>query len=183
MYKRCVTEQSARRQRELEMGLLSMLKTRRYEDITVSDLCEEMGVPRKSFYRYFSGKDGALFALLDHTLQHQLPIIAADSPMEESLRDYFRFWQEQKPLLDALEKSGLSGLLVQRILALSLADEGIRQYFPADDLSREHMIMFIVSGFMALVIQWHHTGFRETAAQMAQSACGLLAKLAPHTDE
>lgn len=33
MYKRCITEQSARRQRELEQGLLEVMATRRYEDI------------------------------------------------------------------------------------------------------------------------------------------------------
>ena len=68
MYKICQTEQSIRRQRELEAGLLKMLQKRRYEDISVSDLCGELQIPRKSFYRYFSNKDGALMALLDHTL-------------------------------------------------------------------------------------------------------------------
>ena len=68
MYKLCKTEQSAARQRQLEQGLLQAMYTQDYEDISISDLCDRMGVPRKSFYRYFSNKDGALFALLDHTL-------------------------------------------------------------------------------------------------------------------
>ena len=68
MYKLCKTEQSAQRQRQLEEGLLAAMKTKRYEEITISDLCEQMDIPRKSFYRYFSSKDGALHALNDHTL-------------------------------------------------------------------------------------------------------------------
>ena len=68
MYKQCRTEQSASRQRHLEQGLLQMMLKRQFEEISVSDLCEEIGVPRKAFYRYFSGKDGALHALIDHTL-------------------------------------------------------------------------------------------------------------------
>ena len=60
MYKICQTEQSARRQRELEQGLLQLMLRKNYEDISVSDLCEHMALPRKSFYRYFSSKDGAL---------------------------------------------------------------------------------------------------------------------------
>ena len=63
MYKLCRTEQSAQRQRQLEQGLLLAMKTKRYEEITISDLCDQMGIPRKSFYRYFSSKDGALHAL------------------------------------------------------------------------------------------------------------------------
>ena len=66
MYKQCETEQSAARQRRMEQGLLEMMGQKRYEDISVSDLCAFLGVPRKTFYRYFSGKDGALFSLIDH---------------------------------------------------------------------------------------------------------------------
>ena len=51
MYKLCKTEQSAQRQRSLEEGLLTAMKTKRYEEITISDLCSQMGIPRKSFYR------------------------------------------------------------------------------------------------------------------------------------
>ena len=68
MYKLCKTERSANRQRQLEEGLLTAMETTRYDDISVSDLCEQMDIPRKSFYRYFDSKDGALQALIDHTL-------------------------------------------------------------------------------------------------------------------
>ena len=51
MYKLCKTEQSARRQRELEEGLLSAMKLWRYDEITISDLCEQMEIPRKAIYR------------------------------------------------------------------------------------------------------------------------------------
>ena len=68
MYKLCKTEQSARRQRQLEDGLLAAMQNMRYEDISISDLCQQLGIPRKSFYRYFTNKEGALYGLLDHNL-------------------------------------------------------------------------------------------------------------------
>lgn len=68
MYKQCVREQASRRQRTLEQGLLEAMLRQDYEEISVSGLCESMGVPRKSFYRYFDCKDGALYALIDHAL-------------------------------------------------------------------------------------------------------------------
>ena len=52
MYKLCKTEQSARRQKELEQGLLKIMLQSRYEDISVSELCDNLNIPRKSFYRY-----------------------------------------------------------------------------------------------------------------------------------
>ena len=58
MYNLCKTEQSALRQRQIEDTLLSEMAVRRYEGISVSDLCQKSAIPRKAFYRYFSSKEG-----------------------------------------------------------------------------------------------------------------------------
>ena len=68
MYKLCKTEKSASRQQMLESGLLAAMISKPYEEISVSDLCDRLSIPRKAFYRYFSGKEGALLSLIDHTL-------------------------------------------------------------------------------------------------------------------
>ena len=68
MYKICHTAQSVQRQREMEQALLQLMLRKRYEDISISDLCDFIQIPRRAFYRYFSGKDGALYALIDHTM-------------------------------------------------------------------------------------------------------------------
>ena len=97
MYKLCKTEQSARRQRELEQGLLKAMSTCHYDEISVSDLCDQLNIPRKSFYRYFSGKDGALHALIDHTLAgfFETPIesIQHKGMALEELTQTFCFWK------------------------------------------------------------------------------------------
>jgi len=58
------------------MGLLQLMLRKNYEDISVSDLCDHLQIPRKAFYRYFTSKDGALYALIDHTLASffQMPV-------------------------------------------------------------------------------------------------------------
>ena len=99
MYKVCKTEQSARRQRQLEQGLLEMMQHSRYEDISVSDLCDYLEVPRKSFYRYFSSKDGALYALLDHTMMgfFETGIGASGTIPGTQIGDlerFFAFWRQ-----------------------------------------------------------------------------------------
>ena len=68
MYKICHTEESTRRQRILEQGLLDALAKQSYEKIALTDLCQKLGVPRKTFYRYFPTKEDCLLALIDHTL-------------------------------------------------------------------------------------------------------------------
>ena len=125
MYKLCKSEQSAARQRQLELGLLEMMGQKRYDDITVSELCDFLQIPRKSFYRYFSSKDGALHALIDHTMMNYEGFNAVYTPgdrrtPERELQQFFLFWVEHKPLLDALAKSGMSGILVERAMGYSV---------------------------------------------------------------
>ena len=127
MYKLCKTEESARRQRQMEQGLLDMMQTVRYEDITVSDLCQKMNIPRKSFYRYFSGKEGALHGLIDHTMMeyeafsnmHQK---GKKRNLQLELETFFQFWVVHRPLLDALQRSGLSGTMIERAVSYSVSD-------------------------------------------------------------
>ena len=180
MYKLCVSEQSAQRQRELEAGLLSLMQTRRYEDISVSDLCDHLQIPRKSFYRYFSGKDGALHALLDHTPMEYPQTTMPDTPagIQHSVEEYFRFWKGQKPLLDALHRSDLTTLLLHRAILLTVVNGSIAIWrTPEDDtITHEHMVIFTLSGLLSLVIQWHQNGFRESIPRMAASASRLLTK-------
>ena len=183
MYKMCKTEQSARRQRELEEGLLRAMSIHHYDEISVSELCEQMDIPRKSFYRYFSGKDGALHALIDHTLLEfeSFPYymkISEKRTSEKDLERFFRFWKDQKPLLDALERSGISGVLVTRAIDHALSDAGYITRFQHQDerTIREHVTVFGVCGLMSMVLNWHHTGYQMPSREMAVIAVQLLTK-------
>lgn len=180
MYKICITEQSARRQHELEAGLLVAMQTRQYEDISVSDLCDTMNIPRKSFYRYFSSKDGALYALIDHTMMDFTGDFFSSelSATIETLEHFFLFWKQQEPLLSALRRSGLSGMLVQRSIIKAVEDDLVaKQLFrnPEKDIQL-YVVNFLVSGLISLVLQWHIGGFRETPRQLAEIATDILTR-------
>ena len=182
MYKLCKTEQSARRQQEIEEGLLSMMLQHRYEDITVSDLCEKLELPRKSFYRYFGSKEDALLGLLDHRLmkyetQNESSTTTRNPRFTLNLHWFFEFWLKQKDLLDALEFSNLSGILVQRAIHNSRQGE-IFDVAP-DTYSKADVEMstgFIVCGLMSVVLQWHHDGYQQSAREMAESAYKMLSR-------
>jgi len=178
MYKRCVTEQSARRQRELEAGLLVAMGAHQYEDITISDLCDSMDIPRKSFYRYFSSKEGALYALIDHTLAEfsgeffSQELTATISTLER----FFAFWVVHADLLNALSRSGLTGILLQRSITLALDGNLLaKKLIPSESThAQEYAVTFLVSGLISLVMQWHRSGFQEPPRQLATIAARLM---------
>ena len=180
MYKQCRTEQSAARQRQLEQGLLQVMLKRQYEEISVSDLCVEIGVPRKAFYRYFSGKDGALFSMIDRALMDfEIHSTSRELFEPEPPRDYmeqvFVYWTEHRELLDALKKSNLSGLLIQRALDFSRNIDTIPRFMLITDRRlREYGTMFMVCGLMTMIVQWHDDGFSNSTSEMAELTMQLL---------
>lgn len=182
MYKLCKTEQSAARQRQLEQGLLQAMLTQQYEEISISDLCDRLGIPRKSFYRYFSSKDGALAALLDHTLMEFEQSAMWGSKVKSGtaigdLERYFMYWYERRDLLDALERSRLSGMLVERSTSHALHERLMPRYLKGMPVEEQSLALtFAVCGLLAMVIQWHHSGYKQTPAMMAKVATMMLTR-------
>ncbi len=180
MYKLCKSEQSAQRQRQLEEGLLRVMNVTPFEDITISDLCQQLGIPRKSFYRYFSSKDGALHALIDHTLM-EYEHFNSHRPRENrnlarDLETYFLFWLEKKSFLDALMKNGISGMLFERSLQYVSTETVLpnRLFDGEEQRMRQHVISFTICGLMTMMLQWYSDGYKETPAEMAVIAARLL---------
>lgn len=191
MYKLCKTEQSAARQNALEQGLLQCMLLKHYDEISVSDLCDTMEVPRKSFYRYFSGKDGALHALIDHTLMgfegFTLPYRRGENrTLMSELEGFFEFWVVHKPLLDALARSSMSGILIERAITHALSETVMpKRFLPRDTKDmQKHITMFGVCGLMSMVLTWHHEGYVQSPQEMARVAARLLGQpLFPDADD
>ena len=182
MYKQCLTEQSAQRQRQLEQGLLDAMCKHHYDQISVTDLCQQMGIPRKAFYRYFSDKDGALQSLIDHALM-DFDTFSYVNGIDEVgdavyyMEKVFGYWVENKQLLDALAYSGLSGVLIQRAIEYSQRTDSFPAFLtPEDKQMVDYITTFTVCGLMTLMVQWHHDGFHPSSEQMAHLTLRLMSK-------
>lgn len=182
MYKQCRTEQSAVRQRQLEQGLMEAMMKKKYEEISVTDLCVELGIPRKAFYRYFSDKDGALQSLIDHALMDfdSYSYINGIEEGEDALlymEKVFVYWVENKRLLDALQHSGLSGVLIERAIRYAQELDTLPHFLSSmDQRLRNYGTMFAVCGLMTMIVQWHHDGFDPEISQISQVAIRLLSE-------
>lgn len=183
MYKLCKTEQSAARQRQLEAGLLAAMASRRYEDISVSDLCDQLSIPRKSFYRYFASKDGALQALLDHTLMgyegfSSVLRTGGKRSLQQEMEHFFSFWLSHRHFLDVLQRSDLSGLLIERAIVYAQSDPAMpRRFLPGDVKSvQEQVVAFTVCGLMSLILTWHRAGFPQSVEEMGRLAARLVSQ-------
>ncbi len=191
MYKLCKTERTSARQREIELALLDAMTKRTFEDITVSELCDSISLPRKAFYRYFDSKEGALRALIDHTLvefggKASVYNEKRKRSLTRDIEQFFLFWQENKSLLTALDKSGLFSYLVDAALNFPINDMiSLSKFLPDDSASVRHSVFkFAICGLMFTMLSWYKSGFAETPHEMAKATCRMLSHpLFPNLDK
>ena len=179
MYKKCMSDISILRQQEIEDAFLEALMRDGYEQINISRICENLNIPRKSFYRYFSGRKGVLCAIIDRMLMQ----LSADCNSKENrsaigdLTRFFAYWKENRTFLDMLVRNDLTDVLIARVLLIT-AEDGVshRLEHLHSDIKREHSVTFLMTGLVALVLQWHQDNFQESPKKMADTAIHLMTR-------
>ena len=180
MYKLCKTEQSTKRQREIENCLLSLMEEKHYDDIRITELCERFGMPRKAFYRYFDSKDSALHALIEHTYLTYGGFTPEGSQKKRTLREemqyFFSFWLSQKRFLDALNKSNLLPKILEVSLGFPINEYLIVSKFLPNESSwaRSQIFKFTMGGLLLLMLDWYKDGFKTDVTVMADIAARIL---------
>lgn len=181
MYKHCTTEESARRQRQLEQCLLELMGENLLQQITIGDICDQAGISRKSFYRYFDNKEDCLHALLDHAIMDGSTFCLPDPDSNDSTLDFccriFEYWRNQTLLLDALERNGLSLKILQRMVRYILTEEpDYARYMGISSQNLMEHVVYTVGGIMGLILTWHHERYPKTAAQMGEILYRLICR-------
>ena len=183
MYKLCKTEQSANRQREIENCLVEILYVKHYEDITITEICEKMNMPRKSFYRYFDGKDAVVQSLINHVIldYNSIQNISGRNDavtLKSEFELFFKFWKEKKELLSSLDRSGLLGYLIESSTTFAMSEfNDVREYL-TDSTDEDKMVayQFVVSGLMTMMIGWYRGGFKESIENMARATVKIITR-------
>lgn len=182
MYKICKTDESSKRQREIEDILLKLMLEKHYDEITVSEICERANMPRKSFYRYFDGKEGVKQAMLYHTLSDfnafHLEKQGIDYKLYEEFETFFYFWKSRRDFLEAFDKSGLIGLLVESATTFSMSEfNDVHRYLSDGNMSNKIVaFQFVVCGIMTMMINWYRTGFMESVPNLARMTTQIITK-------
>ena len=181
MYKLCKTEQSSERQRSIELELFELIKQKRFDDVTVTELSERMKMPRKAFYRYFDSKEDAIYALIDHTMSDYSGFTVdrsgeTDRSLKRELEEYFKFWYGKRDFLEAIDRSGLIGVLIERTINYPINDRlAMSKFLPNDDeATRDKVFKFAFSGLIYTMISWYREGFVTSTKELAKIACRLL---------
>ena len=169
------TELAMGRRALLQKGLLRLMRVHGYLSVSVKDICEAAGIPRRTFYHYYNGKDELLNAVIEDMM---LPgFLAAMFDFQEdaeavrqSFIRFFRYWEERenRERLRLLLDSGMESRLIA--YATNWATTESISILHGSMLSEKHIRFARIIGtasFFALLFHWCKTGFKESAEELA----------------
>ena len=164
-----------RRQKQIEECLFENLQQRPYPSVSISDLCHQLGISRKSFYNYFPDKDSCFRAVISRKLHGCILHMTADLPEnateEEAIALYLSFWKDEKGLFDIIVRNNLLSLLMdQCIYFLREEDQIILPFLNTPQLKTDD---FVLAGFVSvqitLLMQWYLQGFHTPLEEMVRT--------------
>lgn len=178
MSKQCTTERTSQRQRQIGDAFVELLQSAKFHEVSVSDICARIPMPRRSFYRYFDCREDLLETVLDNALcdgdvYAMFCIDEGVLRMKISYQRFFEYWKLQCPgLLNALTQNNLEWRLIERALYLNNA----AYTFPsgADEEEQEYGTRFAVIGLFTMLFWWWRKGCVQTSEQMAEYAVRFL---------
>lgn len=171
------TPGTCQRQKQIEDCLYENLLQKPYHNISVSDLCKQVGISRKAFYNYYPSKDACFCAILDRAIQDSVLRLTPDTndPVQ-TYTAYLEYWKSQKPLFDIIVRNGLVYLFLQQNLHHVMAEERTLMDLLNTPVvkSDTDILSCCMSIQITLLMQWYSRGFDTPAREMATKFLRLL---------
>ena len=145
---------------QLTGAMLELLRERPLADISVSELCEQAGVGRTSFYRNFQEKEDILRTYIYHLFKEWTGRLGDGAPLDRLILAMFTHFEGRRDFYALLNERGLTGLLKDVILELC----GFR---PDQEAKAAYASAFAAYSLYGWVEVWFRRGMRESAAEMA----------------
>ena len=144
-------------------AMCSLMAELPFDEITVTRICQEAQVGRKTFYRHFQEKEDVVTLMIDY-LREEYEKELAQVPLEEAAGYHFRFLSQRMEFM-LLYRSGCVPLLTERFSVLL---PRVMPRWSEDERENAYRTAAVVAGTEAVVRLWAERGFRETPEELVQ---------------
>ncbi len=143
-------------------AFLELLKEKSLGEISISELCENAGVGRASFYRNFGNKEDILKAHLHEIFREWVTEYekVPGRPLSELIQTLFAHFEKHRDFYSLLNESGYILLLKDTIIGIF----DLNAELPAQEAYAKAYVAYSLYGWVEV---WFQRGMRETAEEMA----------------
>ncbi len=144
---------------KLAKALLVLMEQYDFREITITQLSQEAGLSRKTFYRLFKGKEELINFYFENLYKECLMQIKSQRLQHywEVVQCYFDFCEERKELLLLLKRNNLLVLLFEGSYKYSFkVFEYVRSKETADIYSAflPYLLAYSVGGMYSMLLKW-----------------------------
>lgn len=156
---------------KIRTAFLSLLSVKRYEEITISEIAQESGVSRRTFYRNFMSKNEVVRSCCECIFKEYLAYLDRDIDysVNHMIEVFFCFWKNHTDFLNLLSDNQLLGYLV----------EASNQYWAEiynrfclywgekkKDSELEYFLLYHMGGLWNILTKWLYSEKREEPKEL-----------------
>lgn len=168
-----------------DKALLSLLEKKPFEYITISEICEEAGVNRSTFYLHYENLSDLLRETMAYVIEGFSSYFSVDTQSiatqfsnydlrelnfinEKYLYPYLLYIRENKRLFQAILSRPVTfetNVLFQRLFDNIFDPILNRFHYPRED--RRYVMMFYLNGLTAIVKEWTEDGCERSIDEIS----------------
>ena len=164
MYHKQANKAAIQSQHMITDALFILMKRKPFHQITVTEICDEAAVGRKTFYRNFELREDVIDFWLDlRCAEYEKDLLSV--PLEEMLQYHCAFLKKYTSELIALYQNGLHPM-VEKKFSIFLPDT--MPLWSEDPVEQEYRSQYIIAGIEAIIRVWVTRGFQESVEEVVE---------------
>lgn len=176
MFKHSENQLVKQSQRRISQALIKLLATEKFAELTVTQICQEAGVGRKTFYRNFDDKMSVIAFFLYDEMEVDRQGNQAHNIQEAMLR-WYRFIQQQQSIFRLLYQNNLMPQIQRMLKDLIHHHQGkIEAKMRERDVHTkiDYFMNFTANTIYSNIELWISKDFAETPAELAELTVAYL---------
>ena len=158
-------------------GLIKLMETYDFSMITVTQICQEAGLSRRTFYRLYNTREDVLDEYMSTLAEDFIHMVADVSPHHytEVAAVYFEFWKQHGNFLNLLKKNKMLEIIYR--LSGEIAPvifQKVKPDMKLDDLTLSYSLSYSLGGLNGMLIRWVEEGMRLSSEQIKSILEGTL---------
>lgn len=141
-------------------ALFHLMKTKNYSQISVTEICEDAQLSRKTFYRRFTSKKNILDYYFDEKISKYTSYVENKMPknFDEFVTIFFSFWEREQDDLKILQKNNLLVSMLYKFNSQSVEIYNsidlpwhIKQKTSNEKKQTKLLLLFSIGGFWNII--------------------------------
>lgn len=179
MYKKQTNAIAIQSQQWIADSLIRLLESHSFSEITVTQICNEAQLVRKTFYRNYETKEDIFHYILDQLFDsfRSKYDIHTMSPTE-IFTHYYEYWSDARILLTYMHQNNLFYLLTKKYIQYTQSILMHLLIVNGDKNTKTeletYVIHFIAGGMVSILEHWLERDFNESIESLTQLTNNLL---------